>query len=282
MCTVTFIPRVTGYYLAMNRDEKLTRVAGLPPERRILNGTAVICPSEPGGGTWISVNERQTSFALINWYSVDARVTRNPISRGEVVTEVSGAIDLDDGDAKLVSLPLHRINPFRLIGVFPNARKIAEWQWDLKRLVGKSHLWKSQQWISSGFDEPMAQRIRGETFQTAQKQQSAGTLAWLRRLHRSHSPHSGPFSTCMHRPDAATVSYTEIVAGPLRATMKHNADAPCCPGRAFVNRLARSKTTVHLAGGDTPDEAEEGGFHRARVTPAQEQHFVSARFPRLF
>jgi len=75
----------------------------------------------------------------------------------------------------------------------------------LKQLVRKNHRWKSKQWISSGFDEPTAQRARGKTFQRAGRQHSAESLDWLRRLHRSHSPYASPFSTCMHRADAATV-----------------------------------------------------------------------------
>jgi len=38
MCTVTFIARRNGYVLGMNRDEKLTRAAGLPPRLTHLNG----------------------------------------------------------------------------------------------------------------------------------------------------------------------------------------------------------------------------------------------------
>jgi hypothetical protein len=227
MCTVTFIPRQAGYCLAMNRDEQLTRVAGLPPARRFIGGRAVLCPSEPDGGTWISLNDSRASFALINWYSVAARVKRNPISRGEVVNAVSAAASFDAGDAELVRLPLARVNPFRLIGVFPERRELAEWRWDLKALGRKHHRWKARQWVSSGFDEPAAQRIRGDTFQKALKQPAAGTLSWLRRLHRSHSPEAGPFSTCMHRSDAATVSYTEITAFPADARLRYHAAAPC-------------------------------------------------------
>jgi hypothetical protein len=49
----------------------------------------------------------------------------------------------------------------------------------------------------------------------------------LRRLHRSHSPEAGPFSTCMHRSDAATVSYTEITAFSRKARLRYHAAAPC-------------------------------------------------------
>src|SRR5262249_58502170 len=85
MCTVTFIARRNGYALGMNRDEKLTRVPGLPPRLTQINGRETLSPREPNGGTWIGVNDTGASFALINWYSVAARVSKHPSSRGEVV-----------------------------------------------------------------------------------------------------------------------------------------------------------------------------------------------------
>jgi hypothetical protein len=209
MCTVTFIARQKGYCLGMNRDEKLTRPIGLPPKQNKVRGCTVISPSEPGGGTWIAVNGHGATLALINWYSITARVGGKAVSRGEVINPMSAASSADFADAALHGLPLNRINPFRLIGVFPVTGEIIEWRWNLKQLVRKNLPWKSQQWISSGFDEPTAQRVRGKSFQRAGRQHSAGSLDWLRRLHRSHSPQTGPFSTCMHRTDAGTVSYSE-------------------------------------------------------------------------
>ena len=227
MCTVTFIARRRGYCLGMNRDEKLTRPTGLPPKRQMMNGRAVISPSEPGGGTWIAVNDHGATLALINWYSITARVGGKAVSRGEVINSMSAPISPEVAAAALDGLPLNRINPFRLIGIYPAAGEIVEWRWNLKQLVRKNHRWKSQQLISSGFDERTAQRVRGKTFQRAERQYSAGSLDWLRRLHRSHSPQAGPFSTCMHRADAATVSYTEVAVSSRDATMRYHAGAPC-------------------------------------------------------
>src|SRR5881397_2669259 len=154
MCTVTFIARQRGYCLGMNRDEKLTRPTGLPPKVKKVNGRSVISPSEPGGGTWIALNDHGATLALINWYSITARVEGTAISRGEVVNSVSAATSPDYTNDAIDGLPLNRINPFRLIGVFPITGELIEWRWDLKKLARKNHRWKSQQWISSGFDEP--------------------------------------------------------------------------------------------------------------------------------
>jgi len=237
MCTVTFIARQWGYCLGMNRDEKLTRPTGLPPKEKKVNGRAVISPSEPGGGTWIALNDYGATLALINWYSITARVGGKAVSRGEVINSMSAASSADVAHAALAGLPLNRINPFRLIGVYPATGEIIEWRWNLSQLVRKHHRWKTQQWISSGFDEPTAQRVRGKSFQRAGRQHSADSLDWLRRLHRSHLPEAGPFSTCMHRADAATVSYTAVAVSSHHTTMRYHAGAPCQNCKPAIHRI---------------------------------------------
>jgi Transport and Golgi organisation 2 len=238
MCTVTFSPRKRGYALAMNRDEKLTRATGLPPSKKIIERRNVLAPSEPGGGTWISVNDGGVSFALINWYAVSSKVKTKSVSRGEVLKAVGSSTTALSAVEALEQLPLPRINPFRLIGFFPETNQIFEWRWDLKTLLSKQHRWRLQQWISSGFDEAKAQKIRGATFQNSVKHKSVGSLEWLRRLHRSHAPDIGAFSTCMHREDAATVSYTEITVSSRMAEMRYFDGAPC--------RCARGRPQAHM------------------------------------
>ena len=227
MCTVSFIARQQGYALAMNRDEKLARVAGLPPKRSIISGRAVLALSELGGGTWIALNDGGATLALINWYAITARVKGETVSRGRVVNATCAALKPIEAESALAELPLKRINPFRLIGIFPATHEIVEWRWDLKKIAKSNGPWKAQQWISSGFDEPTAQRVRSQTFQCALQQKSAGKLSWLRRLHHSHTPVCGPFSTCMHRADAATVSCTMVAVYPKKAVMSYHS-APLC------------------------------------------------------
>lgn len=227
MCTVTLIARRNGYALGMNRDEQLSRVKGLPPKPRSIAGRKIIGPSEPGGGTWIAVNDTGATFALINWYAITARVSNHPISRGDVVNAVSAADSVDAAASALAALPLSRINPFRLIAVFQKTKQVVEWRWDMKALSQHFARWKTQQWISSGYNEPEAQRVRGKVFRQASRQKSAGSLEWLRRLHRSHNPETGPCSICMHRADAATVSYTEVSVSPHQIALRYHDGALC-------------------------------------------------------
>ena len=241
MCTVSFIARKNGYALAMNRDEKLARVEGLPPSKTIVGGRTVVAPSEPGGGTWIALNNGGATLALINWYSITARVEGKTVSRGQVVNLTSAVTSPNEAEVALAELPLKRINPFRLIGIFPATNEIVEWRWDLKKLAKRICPWKAQQWISSGFDEPGAQRVRSQTFRRALQQKSAGRLSWLRQLHRSHAPKCGPFSTCMHRADAATVSCTVVMVHPSMALMSYHSGVPCQGRDVSIHKLSRGK-----------------------------------------
>lgn len=249
MCTVTLIARRNGYALGMNRDEKLTRVTALPPTRQRLRDRDVLFPSEPGGGTWIGVNDAGVTLALINWYSVSARVSGRVVSRGDVIKALLPLTAPNATGELLSNFSLSATNAFRLIGVFPGDGQVLEWRWDLKTLRQVSHPWKTSTWISSGFDEPAAQRIRGATFQGRSRQSSAGTRDWLRRLHGSHDPARGPFSTCMHRADAATVSYSEVIVSERMAAMRYWPGAPCCTELSTVERLRVAKRTAVAADG---------------------------------
>ncbi len=237
MCTVTFIARRNGYALGMNRDEKVTRVAALPPAQHRLGTRDTLFPSEPNGGTWIGINDANATFALINWYSVPARVAGQTVSRGEVVKSSLVADSPATTGRSLGALRLARVNPFRLIGVFPASHAVVEWRWNLERLECLDHRWQTNTWISSSFDEPGAQQTRGKIFAEALRQDSARSLDWLRRLHRAHGPERGPYSTCMHRDDAATVSFTEIVVSGRVATMRYQPGPPCCSVPVSIHTL---------------------------------------------
>lgn len=232
MCTVTFIARRYGYALGMNRDEKLSRIAGLQPSLTHLSGRAILAPSEPGGGTWIGVNDTGATLALINWYSITSRVAGQAVSRGDVVKLALSSDSHALVDAALKGLPLARVNPFRLIGVFPSHKAVVEWRWNLSHLERLHHRWRTSTWISSGFDEPGARQARGKAFAKALRQTTSGSTDWLRRLHRSHGPERGAYSHCMHREDASTVSYTEVRVGRHEATMRYIPGTPCCTAPA--------------------------------------------------
>ena len=237
MCTVTFLPCEPGYLLGMNRDEQLSRVAALPPARHDLGDMQALFPSEPGGGTWIGLNDRGTSFALINWYAVQASVKGEAVTRGLAVHSALPTTSPAETIKALATLRLDRIRPFRLIGVFPEQWQVCEWRWNLQTLEPIDHGWLPAIWISSGWDEPGAQATRSEVFQRNLAAQSLASSRALRRLHRSHQPERGPYSICMHRHDAATVSYTEVQVTDRHGRIFYQSGPPCCHGSRGVGEV---------------------------------------------
>jgi hypothetical protein len=226
MCTFSFIPGEHGYYAAMNRDERLTRRRGLSPELVSAGDLMAVYPREPEGGTWIACNERGITLAMLNWNLPDPRGEKLN-SRGSVIPQLIAYGDLPDLAWKLSSLSLEGILPFRLVGIFWPQDQVCEFRWDGASLQRLSFSWQPRHWFSSGLSDEEAQRERGETCRLAWTQPEAGTLPWLRALHASHGAAAGPFSICVHREDAETVSYSEIEYRPSELTFTYTDGAPC-------------------------------------------------------
>ena len=264
MCTVSFLPKSQGFYLAMNRDEKRDRSTGLPPAVFELEGHRAVFPREPTGGTWISANDSGVCLALINWHRIKREPDKSACSRGEVVRKLAGIPTSDEIADTIKKLSLRNLRPFRLIAIVPDAKRIIEWRWNLNRLSMRKHSWESHHWFSSGFNERRAEIERAKICASSvvggvdpcrgngsRHRKSAGvnaasySLKWLRRLHRSHQPERGPFSICMHRATAATVSYTEIAVSAHSVVMRYR-DGPPCSRRLTTSttcKLSRVPTT---------------------------------------
>ena len=235
MCTVSFIPKSRGFYLAMNRDEKLNRFTALAPKVINFARHQAVFPHEATGGTWISANDDDICLALINWHRFTREPKHDVVSRGEVVRALAGKSTAEEIANGAKKLPLRKLRPFRLIAIVPSERLVTEWRWNLEWLTMRNQKWRSQHWFSSGLDEPRAELERQRVCDAAHTHQSAGSLKWLRQLHRSHAPKRGAISICMHRRGARTVSYTEVAVSERRATMRYKAGL-CCSDGAMVTR----------------------------------------------
>src|SRR6266516_3340819 len=174
MCTISFVPKPRGFYLAMNRDEKFTRSTALPPAIVDLADRRAIFPREPEGGTWIAANDAGVCIALVNWHRIERQPVRSIVSRGQVVRALAAKSSAEEIAAGLAALPLRRLRPFRLIAIIPSEQRVTEWRWDRDRLVAHKHAWELRHWFSSGWDEPKAVRERGRIFKAAHRQKSAG------------------------------------------------------------------------------------------------------------
>lgn len=233
MCTVSFLPSEdSGFHLLMNRDEQRSRPRAHPPRLHSCGKLRGVYPSEPGGGTWIGVNEAGITAALINWYSMP-QPRSTAFSRGLIIPTLLSAGDTAEAASFLRALPLQFMAPFRLLLIDTGSRSVSGFSMAGGILTGTHLSWEPIHWYSSGHDESGAEKTRAQAFLEARNDTDAGSLAWLRRIHSSHEPERGPYSLCMHRNDAVTVSFTEVTLAKRNATMVYLDGPPCSRADTF-------------------------------------------------
>ena len=225
MCTLSFIPEDSGYLVGMNRDEQISRPAALPPERLPIAGGFAIYPREKSGGTWIAANSLGITLALLNWYSAPP-LSPKTRSRGEVIPRLIAAEDSGSVHDALTKLELQGTLPFRLIGIFSNERKVAEWRWNQRLLEIQEFPWQRRHWFSSGLSDAEAQKARGSVC-SGSSPDGRAAQEWLRELHRSHENGPGPYSICVHRADVRSLSYSEVAFGDQGVRIEYLPGSPC-------------------------------------------------------
>jgi hypothetical protein len=241
MCTLTFLPNEHGYVVGMNRDEQITRTHALPPA---IFGSAIY-PHEPStGGTWLAVNTNGLTLAILN-KNQDGPLPAKTRSRGEIIPALINSASLADVHRRLVEFGFKGIWPFRLVAISAEEHEICEWVCRTQ-LTTAHYGWESRNWYSSGMSDNEARVTRSVVTEHAWQRPGAGSLSWLRSLHRSHEPAQGAFSICVHRPDAASVSYCEIEFDCKQVSFRYAAGSPC-QSRGFNSQLSLpARSVAHL------------------------------------
>jgi len=228
MCTLSFVPRRVGYAVGMNRDELRLRPRALFPRIFERDQMLAAYPSEPEGRTWIAVNGSGVLLALLNWnLHTPGNAVSKQRSRGELIPELIFQGGFNSAESMLERRSLAGVLPFRLVGVDPQTRSIREWRWDGEWVVTLRFPWMRRHWFSSSMSDSAAEEQRGATCRIASVTGNPEDSEWLAELHRSHRPTAGAYSLCVHRPDAATVSYTEVVYGKHYISMHYIDGSPC-------------------------------------------------------
>ena len=228
MCTLSFIPRREGYAVGMNRDELRLRPRALFP--RVYESGQILAayPSEPEGGTWIAVNGSGVLLALLNWNLNRPGIAMSKqCSRGGVIPELIFEGSFESADTVLEGRRLEGMLPFRFVRIDPQSRDIREWRWDGESVVTDRFPWTRRHWFSSSLSDAAAEEQRRATCRIVSLTGNPEGSDWLANLHRSHRPRAGAYSLCVHRPDAATVSYTEVLHGPHLISMRYIDGSPC-------------------------------------------------------
>jgi hypothetical protein len=242
MCTVTWLHEEGGYHLFCNRDEKLTRKPELPLRLGVRDGVRYLAPIDGDfGGTWIATNEFGVSLCLLNGTAgLRPAVVR---SRGLLLLDLVSSRSLEEVVDTVEATDLTLYAPFTLAALSPGkAATVIEW--DGSRSVVRSQPDLCYMLTSSSFETDAVKKARAEEFaRLVGKSCSAGRL---QVLHRSHAPSRSACSPCMHRPDAETVSFSQVHVSSSESRLIHFSAAPCntATGRRVDLRIAAGAVAV--------------------------------------
>ena len=237
MCTLSWNRDSRGFELHFNRDERHTRAAACPPEELGSGALRVMAPRDGDfGGTWIGVNERGVAVALLNGWHLQCAEREDVRSRGLLVLDALGHASLGELQEWLPSSELDRYRAFTLCAFSLASEEPLRADWDGAKLTLGALQDDARPLVSSSYRYEDVVERRHAIFRDIAGQDPDG--AGLARFHASHLPEKGPFSTCMHRDDASTKSYTTIRVEGQEAKLSYLDSAPCQPGTLHENQFA--------------------------------------------
>ena len=222
MCTVSWLYRDGGYDVLCNRDEKKTRGSAIAPQIRESGDSRFAAPVDSDhGGSWLSVNEHGLTLCLLNAGPAIAKRLIGARSRGLVLMDVAGCSSADEVQKQID--PSNTL-PFTL-AVFDPCHSTALFRWNGSELARQDQSRQTGLLVSSSFDPERVSARRTAEFR--RQVQPAPTLAGLHNFHCSHGDGPSAYSTCMHRADARTVSFSWVRVDPARASLFYAPDSPC-------------------------------------------------------
>ena len=231
MCTVSWLRDEHGYDLFFNRDERRTRAGAEPPGVERVGSTRVIAPRDgEAGGSWVAVNDLGLTVALLNGYRTgDAAESPPPggewTSRGHLVMGLSDCPDVRELATRLEGTDLASFRSFHLLALDPVETLLASCRdGALEQTPGKDI---APPLISSSFSFDAVSASRREVYGAHMEEPETSAEDSGVAFHRCHDPERGPFSPCMHREDAHTVSFTWVQVDRTRVTMRYSPDSPC-------------------------------------------------------
>jgi hypothetical protein len=236
MCTVSWSHHADGYHLLCNRDEQRTRGIATGPAVFERGCARFVAPTDSDhGGTWIAVNEHGLGLCLLNGGRDEAPHERR--SRGFVIPELIWLRSADDCAFVLGQFDLAPFSPFTLLMLEPG-QPAAVAAWDGTALAIDSNADRRAPLVSSSFDPEGVRRSRAREY----AQHTSSDPASLYRFHTAHgdSRAGDPYSPCMHREDAETVSFSWVVVSRNQVRFLYLPAAPCrcVPSEQHILRRA--------------------------------------------
>jgi hypothetical protein len=163
MCTVTYIPSTTGFYLTSNRDEKKVRLKAETPRWYSFASGQLMFPKDgTAGGTWMALHENGNAMVLLNGGFTNhhpAPVYRK--SRGLIFLDI---FDHPQPIAAFEQINLQKIEPFTL--VIRQQQYLFEAVWDgEEKVLTECDVLQPRIWSSATLYPPDVVARRKEWFE---------------------------------------------------------------------------------------------------------------------
>lgn len=234
MCTLSILPFENGEFsLLINRDESKVRPAALDLMRgHSDSGMEFAYPVDaPSRGTWVGVNSRGLALALMNQHPENYSRPAGLRSRGEIIPALLSALGAHEAAGRMSRLDPSPFPPFFLLALDQKGPYHAL-RWDGREKEFLSYDRAPRLFASSSFQTEEALLGRQQQFEKLlgllkSAPDSDAALLLQRRFHASHVPARGPYSVCLHREDAQSVSLTEISVRGLGVRLNYHAGPPC-------------------------------------------------------
>jgi len=251
MCTVSWLRQNDGYLLLCNRDERHTRQPAHGPRLAVRNGVSLLAPVDGDhGGSWIGINQFGLTLCLLNRYGDDiSEQDRRFTSRGLLLLELLDCARSQQVSERVSPGDLAFFQPFTMVALAVDKPAMLI-EWTGTKCVIQSDAESNMPISSSSMKELDVIGERKKQFQMLSK---AGPLdaSLLYQFHRSHVPVRGPYSVCMHREDAATVSLSAVSVTPGWIEFSYEGGPPCLgtpAERIRVERVSAAGRSASITG----------------------------------
>lgn len=241
MCTVSWLRQADGYVLLCNRDERHSRKPAMGPKLGETQGIPLIAPIDGDyGGSWIGVNHFGVTLCLLNRYG-DRTVERghNYISRGLLLLDLMHCRERQQFERIFREITLERFRPFTL-AMLSAAEPATVIHWTGRERIIHPDAETDLPLVSSSLKDPEVGRLRKEHFHILFGGTVPASVRLLHEYHRSHCPGRGPYSVCMHREDAATVSLSVVTVTRGLIEFSYHGNSPCSATTADSVQLTRA------------------------------------------
>lgn len=184
MCTLTYLPKATGFLFTGNRDESVERKPALLPTAYNINGLSIVFPKDgEAGGTWMAASKKLTACLMNGAFEQHLPQPPYRKSRGLVLLDLFNYTTLEKFS---IEYDCTGIEPFTIVAVAEG--NINEIRWDGCNLYftilpkNKPEIWSSAQMYP-----PEVRQQREEWFSEWLKERSQYKRDEILQFHRFKS-----------------------------------------------------------------------------------------------